>query len=191
MALAEVIEIPCNPNVLLTVLDDFVDLTQSPPLEGLHPVGDLALTEGCRSDAVELWSKAETLLEVEHQIEGRELLEVLFGVSPKYLVVETTDVVSDDKRRLEEEIHEIGDGVLGDNQKLVPIITIRHTDRNSESVELAAATDLGEGSLSLEIENDDLLTLRHLALRVRVEEVHLTVPVLQDFLLYSTVRGGV
>jgi len=56
-------------------------------------------------------------------------------------------------------------------------------------VELAAAAYLGEGSLSLEIEDNDLSTHRHLALGVCVEQIHLAVPVLQGFLQCPSVRG--
>ena len=189
MALAEVVEIAGDSNVLPAVLDDLVDLSLFPPLERLHPVGDLAFTEGRRDDTVELGPEAKTFLEVEHDVEGWELVEVFVGVGTEYVVVETSDVVSDNQVGLEKERHELGHRVLSDHQELIPIVTIGDSDRNPEAVELAAAAYLGEGSLSLEIEDNDLSTHRHLALGVCVEQIHLTVPVLQGFLQCPSVRG--
>ena len=64
VALPKIIEIAGNSNVFPTVLDDLVDLAESPPFERLHTVSDFALAEGRRYDAVELRSETEALLEI-------------------------------------------------------------------------------------------------------------------------------
>ena len=189
MTLSEIVEITRDPNVFLTVLDDLVDFAEAPPFERLHSVRDFALTEGRRNDTVELGSEAQAFLEVEHQIQGWELLEIFLGVGPEDLIVKTADVVADDQAGVEKEVHELRDRFLVDDQKLLEIIAVCDTNRDSEPVELAAAANLGEGALSFEIEDDDLFTRLHFALGVRFKEVHLAVPILQDFLL-CFIRAG-
>ena len=135
VALAKVVEVSGDPHIFLTVLDDLVDFAEPPPLERLHPVRTLALAEGCRSDAVELRPEAEAFLEVEHQVEGRELLEVFLGVGAEDLIVKTADVVADDQGGIDKELDELRDRFLVDDQELIAIIAVApSTDPDDRSI---------------------------------------------------------
>jgi len=92
---------------------------------------------------------------------------------------EAADVVPDNEIRLCEEGDELTDLVFLDDQELIAVIAIGYAYRHSEAMELAAPANLCKGALGFEVEHNDLFVPRHFPLRVLIEEVHLTVPVLQ------------
>ncbi len=189
MALSKIIEIARDSNIFLTVLFDLVDFAEPPPFKGLHSVRNFALAEGRQNDAVELGSEAEAFFEVEHQIESRKLLEVFVSVGSENLIVETADVIADNQAGLQKEADELRDRFLVDDEVLIEIVAVCDTNGDPESVELAAATNLCEGALSFEIEDNDPVTSLDLSLGIRFKEVHLAVPMFQDFLQCSSCAG--
>jgi hypothetical protein len=189
VAFPEIVEVAGDANVLTTIFDDLVDLSLAPPFERLHTVCDLALAEGGRYDAVELGPESKPFFEIEHEVKGREFLEVLVGVRPEDLVVETAHVVADYQVGFEKEVDELVDLVLVDDQELVSVVPVGDAYGDSEAMKLAAPADLGKGALSFEVEDHDRVPRRHFALWIGVEKIHLPVPILQGLLQFPVARG--